>query len=40
MTYLDPGDLHCGWMCRYWGMEKCIQAIKMGINVILYFLSH
>jgi hypothetical protein len=40
MTYLDPGDLHCGWMCRYWGMEKNIQAIKMGINVILYFLSH
>lgn len=40
MTYLDPGDLHCGWMCRYWGMEKNIKAIKMGINVIIYFLSH
>jgi hypothetical protein len=40
MTYIDPGDQHCGWMCRYWGMEKNIQAIKMGINVILYFLTH
>ena len=40
MTYLDPGDLHCGWMCRYWGMSKNIEAIKMGINVIIYFLSH
>jgi len=40
MTYLDPGDLHCGWMCRYWGMPKNIEAIKMGINVIIYFLSH
>ena len=40
MTYLDPGDLHCGWMCRYWGMSKNIEAIRMGINVIIYFLSH
>jgi hypothetical protein len=40
MTYSDPGDMHCGWMCRFWGMEKNIQAIKMGINVIIYFLSH
>jgi hypothetical protein len=40
MTYLDPGDLHCGWMCRYWGMGKNMQAIKMGINIIIYFLSH
>jgi len=40
MTYIDPGDLHCGWMCRYWGMEKNITAIKMGINVIIYFLTH
>ena len=40
MTYLDPGDLHCGWMCQFWGMSKNIEAIKMGINVIIYFLSH
>ena len=40
MTYADPGDLHCGWMCRFWPMPKNIQAIKMGINVLIYFLSH
>jgi len=40
MTYCDPGDLHCGWMCKYWPMPKNIEAIKMGINVIIYFLTH
>lgn len=40
MTYIDPGDIHCGWMMRYWANEKNIEAIKMGINVIIYFLTH
>jgi hypothetical protein len=40
MAYLDPGDIHCGWMCRFWGMDKNLLAIKMGINVLIYFLSH
>jgi hypothetical protein len=40
MAYLDPGDIHCGWMCRFWPMDKNLQAIKMGINVLIYFLSH
>ncbi len=40
MVYLDPGDLHCGWMCRFFPMPQNIKAIKMGINVIIYFLSH
>jgi hypothetical protein len=40
MTYATPGDLHCGWMCRYWGMDKNLSAIKMGINVVIYALSH
>jgi hypothetical protein len=40
MTWADAGDLHCGWMCRYWPMEKNMQAIKMGINIIIYFLTH
>jgi hypothetical protein len=40
MTYIDPGDMHCGWMMRYWANEKNIEAIKMGINVIIYFLTH
>jgi hypothetical protein len=39
-TVATPGDLHCGWMCEYFGKEKDMQAIKMGINIIIYFLSH
>ena len=39
-TVATPGDLHCGWMCEYFGPEKDMQAIKMGINIIVYFLSH
>jgi hypothetical protein len=40
MTISTPGDLHCGWMCRFWAPEKNLAAIKMGINIIIYFLSH
>lgn len=40
MTVSTPGDLHCGWQCRFFGAEKDLQAIKMGINIIIYFLSH
>jgi hypothetical protein len=40
MTVNTSGDLHCGWMCRFFGAEKDLQAIKMGINIIIYFLSH
>jgi hypothetical protein len=39
-TVATPGDLHCGWMSEYFGKEKDMQAIKMGINIIVYFLSH
>lgn len=40
MTVNTPGDLHCGWMCRFWAPEKNLEALKMGINIIIYFLSH
>ncbi|MHC5055655.1 MAG: DUF4159 domain-containing protein [Planctomycetota bacterium] len=40
MTFATPGDIHCGWMFRYWGNDKNMAAVKMGINVIIYFLSH
>ena len=40
MTFATPGDLHCGWMCRYFGHQQDMQAIKMGINIVIYFLSH
>ena len=40
MTVCTPGDLHCGWMNKYWGMSVTMATIKMGINIIIYFLSH
>lgn len=40
MTINTPGDLHCGWMCRYFGKNKDMESIKMGINIIIYFLTH
>jgi len=39
-TVATPGDLHCGWMCEYFGPANDMNAIKMGINIIIYFLSH
>jgi len=40
MTVCTPGDLHCGWMCQYFGKKQDLASIKMGINIIIYFLSH
>ena len=40
LTFATPGDIHCGWMCRYWEMAKNMEAIKMGVNVVIYALSH
>ncbi|MFB3891844.1 MAG: DUF4159 domain-containing protein [Phycisphaerae bacterium] len=40
MTVATPGDLHCGWMSQYFGKDQDLKAIQMGINIIIYFLSH
>lgn len=41
MSIVTPGDLHCGWMCRSWfGPTKDLEAIKMGLNIIIYYLTH
>jgi hypothetical protein len=40
MTISTPGDIHCGWVNRYWHDGRELEAIKMGINIIIYFLSH
>ncbi|MBN2712234.1 MAG: DUF4159 domain-containing protein [Planctomycetes bacterium] len=40
MTVNTPGDLHCGWVNRWFNKEKNLEAMKMGINIIIYFLSH
>lgn len=40
MTVNTPGDLHCGWANAWFTPEKNLAATKMGINIIIYFLSH
>lgn len=40
MSWLSSGDIHCGWCSRFFTPEKNLAAIKMGINVIIYFLTH
>ena len=40
MTYLTPGDLHCGWCCKYFSSDKDEAALRMGINIIIYYLTH
>lgn len=40
MSIATPGDLHCGWMCRFFGANKDLEAIKMGLNIIIYYLTH
>jgi hypothetical protein len=40
MSIATPGDLHCGWMCRFWKEEKNMEAVKMGLNIIIYYLTH
>lgn len=40
MTVATPGDLHCGWCNRFFSPEKNKQSIEMGINIIIYFLTH
>lgn len=40
MTVCTPGDIHCGWVNRWFTPEKNEQSIQFGINVIIYFLTH
>ena len=40
MTYCTAGDLHCGWTCRYFPKDRNEAAIRMGINIIVYYLTH
>jgi hypothetical protein len=40
MTYVSPVDLHCGWCCMYFTKPRNEAAIRMGVNVIMYYLTH
>jgi len=40
MTYLTPGDIHCGWTCLWNTAEQNEAALRMGINIVIYYLMH
>lgn len=40
MTVATPGDLHCGWVNQHFTPEMNMEAFKMGINIVIYALSH
>ena len=40
MTLVTPGDLHCGWCCMFFPTQQNESAIRMGINIIIYYLTH
>ena len=42
-VFLSSTDIHCGWCDSYgieWGRDNHEKAIQMGINIIMYALSH
>ncbi len=40
MTFVTPGDLHCGWCRQFFGPPQNDAAIDMGVNIIIYYLTH
>jgi len=40
MTYLTSGDLHCAWTRKWCGAALTDACLKMGVNIIIYYLSH
>jgi hypothetical protein len=42
-VFLCSTDIHCGWndrLGRWFGVQKHKQSIELGINIIMYALSH
>ena len=40
MTFLTPGDIHCGWTCMWCSRDMSDACLRMGINIIIYYLTH
>jgi len=40
MTVCSPWDYHCGWCNMFFTREQNDAAIRMGINIIVYYLTH
>jgi hypothetical protein len=42
-VFLSSQDLHCGWVDSrgiVWGLDGYRKSIQMGINIILYAMTH
>jgi hypothetical protein len=42
-VFLSSNDIHCGWCdsrAKEWNIDKFERAIQMGINIIMYAMSH
>jgi len=42
-VFLSSTDLHCGWCDSHgttWGLQGYRRAVQMGINIIMYALTH
>ena len=42
-VFLSSNDIHCGWCdsrSQEWNIDKYEKAIQMGINIIMYAMSH
>ena len=40
LTLVTPTDLHCGWTGRFFSPELNTASIQMGINIIMFYLTH
>jgi hypothetical protein len=40
LTLVTPVDLHCGWTCQFFTPKQNEAAIQMGINIIMFYLTH
>ena len=40
VAFLTVGDLHCGWTSRFFTPKVHEECLKMGLNIIVYALTH
>ena len=40
VAFLTPGDIHCGWYNRFTPPGLQTPSLKMGVNIIVYSLTH
>jgi len=40
MTLITPWDYHCGWCNMFFTAKQNEQALRMGVNIVIYYLTH